>query len=256
MNKYDKAIILLEKEISLIKNKDDYLLSKDAYLGHKLRYREELELISRNLKSGKILDIGASPYHISFCLKKLGYDVWSIDVNPKILKGFQERNKLKVRKSNIEIEKLPFRDEEFDMVVFTEIFEHLAVNPIAALREINRVLKPGGIILLSTPNLYSLHKIIMFMFGKSFNDALTEFKKIESTGYMGHIREYSNSEIKNILKYCNFKIESTYFKKYNSYFLIPVVKKTPLVVLGLALELVTNIIRFLRPTQIVIGKKI
>lgn len=49
---------------------------------------------------------------------------------------------------------LPFRDEVFDCVVFAEIYEHLE-QPSAALREIARVLKPGGLLIFSSPSAYA-----------------------------------------------------------------------------------------------------
>lgn len=256
MDKYNKIIDLLEKNISRIKNKKDHELSIDALEGHRKRYEDELKIICNNLKNGKILDVGASPYHITFCLKALGYDIQGLDINPQTLGEFQKMNGLIIKKCNIEKEKLPFEKELFDLVIFTEIFEHLGVDPLGVLKEIRRILKLKGLLILSTPNLYTLHKIIMFNLGKSFNNALDEFKKIESTGYMGHIREYSNREIKMILEDCGYKVRKTYFKKYNNYFLEPlIVKKTPLILLGLILELVTNFMVFLRPTQIVIAEK-
>lgn len=256
MNKYATLIQALEGDISLIRNKNDYQLSIDAFIGHKKRYLEEIELISKKLRKGKVLDIGASPYHIMYCLKKLGFDIYGIDIDPNILKGFQRKYGLKVIKHNIEKGRSPFKDEEFDLVIFTEIFEHLGVDPLGVLREIRRILKPSGILILSTPNLYTLHKIIMFLFGRSFNEALGELKKVESAGYIGHIREYSNKEIKMILESCGYNIKEVYFKKYTNFFLAPsIVRKTPLFFLGLMFEFITDSISFLRPTQIVIAEK-
>jgi len=256
MNKYDVVIQALEKDISLITNKDDYELSVDAFKGHRSRYLDQIKLISRQLKKGKVLDIGASPYHLMYCLKKLGFDIYGVDINPNTLKEFQMKHRLKVKKHNMENGKSPFKDEEFDLVIFTEIFEHLGVDPLRVLKEIRRILKPKGMLFLSTPNLYTLHKIIMFLFGRSFNNALGELNKVKSTGYMGHIREYSNKEIKMILESCGYKIKEIYFKKYNNFFLAPsIVRKTPLFFLGLMFEFITNSISFLRPTQIVIAEK-
>lgn len=256
MGKFEKILDSLEKDIASIKNKDDFELSADALRGHLNRYTDEMELITHLLKKGKILDVGSSPYHLTYCLKKLGFDVWGIDINPMVLKKFQIKHGLKIKRCNIEKEKTPFKDHTFDLVVFTEILEHLGNDPLGVLKEVHRVLKPGGLIFLSTPNIYTLHKIIMFVFGRSFNDVLGELRKVKSTGYMGHMREYSNREVKMILGDCGFKIKTTYFKKYNNYFTgLPIVQKTPLILLGLFLEMMTKFIVWLRPTQIVIAEK-
>lgn len=258
MNKCDIVMQDLEKEILLIKNKNDCEFSIAAFKGHKDRYLDLIRLLSLKLKDdkAKILDIGASPYHVMYCLKKLGFDICGIDINPNILKEFQRKYGLKVAQHNMEKGKSPFKDQEFDLVVFTEIFEHLGVNPLNVLKEIKRILKPKGMLILSTPNLYTLHKIIMFLFGMSFNNALGEFNKVENTGYMGHIREYSNREIKMILESCGYEIKETYFKKYSNFFLAPsIIRKTPLFFLGLLFEFITDTISFLRPTQVVIAEK-
>lgn len=258
MNKYDLVIQNLEKDILLIKNKNDFELSVDAFRGHRDRYLDLLKLLSGQLKNARarILDIGASPYHVMYCLKQLGFDIYGVDLDTNILKGFQRKNGLKVIKHNIENGRYPFPDNEFDLVILTEIFEHLAVDPLRALKEVRRILKPNGLLILSTPNLYTLHKIIMFLFGRSFNNVLEELEKIEKTGYLGHIREYSSREIKMILNSCGFEIRKTYFKKYTNFFLVPfIIRKTPLFFLGLLFEFITDTISFLRPTQIVIAEK-
>ncbi|MBS0461925.1 MAG: class I SAM-dependent methyltransferase [Proteobacteria bacterium] len=52
--------------------------------------------------------------------------------------------------------RLPFLDDSFDSVLLLEVLEHVA-QPGAVLTEIRRVLKPGGVLLLSMPFLYPLH---------------------------------------------------------------------------------------------------
>jgi SAM-dependent methyltransferase len=51
---------------------------------------------------------------------------------------------------------LPFQDQCFDAVICAELFEHLP-KPDAALREVHRVLKAGGILLMTVPFLYHIH---------------------------------------------------------------------------------------------------
>lgn len=52
---------------------------------------------------------------------------------------------------------IPFPDESFDSVVCTQVFEHLE-NPEKSAREIYRVLKPGGYLLLTVPQTNELHE--------------------------------------------------------------------------------------------------
>lgn len=61
---------------------------------------------------------------------------------------------------------LPFPDNTFDVIIFSEVLEHLETNvQDIALVEIERVLVPGGRCVLSTPNLQSIHEIIRRLLG-------------------------------------------------------------------------------------------
>ena len=52
---------------------------------------------------------------------------------------------------NIETDEFPYPDATFDVVLFAELIEHLAINPVWALAEIHRVLTPDGRLILTTP---------------------------------------------------------------------------------------------------------
>ena len=220
MRNSDIVIAELEKElVSFIKQDPRFKhLLWDSFNDHKKRYKKDLEVINKYFKGGKILDIGANPFHISFCLKKLGYDVVGLDLLPSRFNKFISQYKLSIKKCDIEVQKFPFKNNSFDFIIFSEVFEHLRINPILTLKEINKVLKPGGILFLTTPNLYAIHKIFMFNFGRSFNDAYSEFEKVYTYGYTGHIREYSTREIKKFLEKTNFKVISISYESYYSFF--------------------------------------
>lgn len=51
---------------------------------------------------------------------------------------------------------IPFATDQFDVVICSELFEHVP-HPPAIIREVNRVLKPGGILLITVPFLYRTH---------------------------------------------------------------------------------------------------
>src|SRR5262249_9554145 len=60
---------------------------------------------------------------------------------------------------NVEMDEFPYPDGTFDVVLFAEMIEHLAVNPVWALSEIHRVLKPGGHLIVTTPNALSIERV-------------------------------------------------------------------------------------------------
>src|SRR6266852_1573258 len=60
---------------------------------------------------------------------------------------------------NIETEAFPYEDNSFDVVLFCEIIEHLLSDPVHVLTEVRRVLKPGGDLVLTTPNVARLDNV-------------------------------------------------------------------------------------------------
>lgn len=219
-SKTDKILDRLEKELKsfIRKNPKSGHILYDSFVDHKDRYKKDLEMIHKYYKGGKVLDIGASPFHLMYSLKRLGIDVEGVDISPDQFKKFIDKYSLPVKKCNIETEKLPFENNFFDFIILTEVFEHLRINPIFALSEIHRVLRHGGTLFLTTPNLYAIHKIFMFNSGLSFNDAYDEFNKLLSFGYAGHIREYSTKEMKKFLEKTGFRIEKIMYQNYYSFF--------------------------------------
>lgn len=251
------VLLQLEKELDIFTKANPSLrhFLWDSFNDHRNRYWGDLKLIDKYFKKGRILEIGSNPFHLTICLKKLGLEVIGIEINPEPFKSFIDKYGLVIKKVNIEIEKLPFTDNTFDFIVFNEVFEHLRINPIFALKEINRVLKPDGILLLTTPNLYALHKIFMFNLGKSFNDAYEEFNKLSVYGYIGHIREYSAQEVKKFLENTGFKIEKIIYRHDYSFFKYAGIKNICIKLIGLIIDLLMVVNPYWRRHVAIIAKK-
>ncbi|HMR04160.1 MAG TPA: class I SAM-dependent methyltransferase [Polyangiaceae bacterium] len=92
----------------------------------------------------KALDVGAREGAQTRWLQARGYEVTSIDVESLFPECLQvDANK-----------PLPFEDARFDLIWSSEVIEHLE-DPAAALSELRRVTKPGGELILTTPNSYA-----------------------------------------------------------------------------------------------------
>jgi SAM-dependent methyltransferase len=113
----------------------------------RIKYPYRLKKIARlaNSREGTILDIGFSllpnPY--------LRGEVIGLDI---VLPEETPKNYKKMIKANV-MKKLPFKNNSVDTIVLGGVIEHLE-NPILALREMNRVLKEDGVLLMETPNPY------------------------------------------------------------------------------------------------------
>lgn len=112
-------------------------------------HASRVEPIACEIPDGsKVLDIGCNSGEFMALLEKKGCDVYGVDVADAVLEKAKERG-LKVQKADAEA--LPFEDGSFDVVVCMEVLVHLH-DPVKALKEFRRVLKPSGFILGSAPH--------------------------------------------------------------------------------------------------------
>lgn len=118
-------------------------------------YNELLEMpttlkLLGNVKGKKILDLGCGTGIYSKLLTKKGAKIKGIDISNKMIEIARKEN------SNVEfivggIEKLPYKNNEFDIVLSALVLEHVK-NWSKILREVNRVLKKGGLFVFSIEN--------------------------------------------------------------------------------------------------------
>jgi ubiquinone/menaquinone biosynthesis C-methylase UbiE len=108
--------------------------------------------ISKELDSEKILDAGCGEGH---CLEHINgvlgeREYYGVDITKEAIDSASTRCKYaKLFQANIK--KLPFDDNYFDLVICTEVIEHI-YDTKAVLSEIERVLKPGGNLIITFPN--------------------------------------------------------------------------------------------------------
>ena len=109
---------------------------------------------------GRVLDIGCGWGYNLFLLGSIGFDPVGIDIVSNDFLAAQriaDANDTALHLTQADASELPFEDGSFDAVTSVETFEHIyARDRVRAVREIIRVLKPGGILSMSTPNFYSL----------------------------------------------------------------------------------------------------
>ncbi len=248
----EKEFLNVLKKIEQEYSHEGYTVEEKGYfLQQEHRYKKLYDILKRILdKKNKILDVGCYPGHFTLCLKEIGYNIVGIDKNPKRNFKFISHKSLKIKKCDIEKEDLPFKSGTFDKILFTEVFEHLYTDPIHALKEIKRVLKKNGKLILATPNGYSLKRIIYFLLGRGLGpDPFEGFNECILTGHHGHIREYSVRELKIFLKNIGFNIKSIDFVYYGHYKF----RNHPL--MSSILKLFYKIFYFFKPHLIIIARK-
>lgn len=107
-------------------------------------------------RPGRVLDIGCGSGALLEKLRELGWQVEGIDFDPIVVQPALAKG-LSVHVGTLQEQR--FEDETFDAVVMIHVIEHVH-DPIELLREVRRILKSGGKLVMLTPNINSIgHKI-------------------------------------------------------------------------------------------------
>lgn len=184
---------------------------------HRSRFLDDLALADRYIPlEAKVLEIGAIPPVMSAALQRTGRRVVGVDIDPSRFRETISAHGLDVRTVNIELDPFPFDNDAFDVAMMNEVFEHLRINPLATMTEIARVIRPGGALLLSTPNLWSYRGIInLFVHRHAWAigaDPVEQYGKLDSLGHMGHVREYTAVEVGRVLEHVGLRPVETLFR--------------------------------------------
>ncbi len=126
-------------------NKPEY------YRYHKIRFAAILAMVL-SLPGKRVLEIGVNPGQFTEMLVNAGYEVYGTDIFPEHRAEVWERLDVEVRRWNIDTEEPPYSPGMFDIIIFSEVIEHLANPPLAALEQFATLLVPGGHLIISTPN--------------------------------------------------------------------------------------------------------
>ncbi len=192
----------------------------DYFLFHETRISICIQIIlmiakESNLKIRNILDVGAFYGHLLIPLTHFNFKLNATDLevffkNKTIKERFQ-RYGIEYR-SYKNLNHLPFVDNSFDMIILSEVLEHLFYSPITMFLEIKRVLKPKGHLILTTPNVFSLPKKIKFLLGQNIYPPLEDF--CTKPYYSIHHREWGLNEIKTIISLMDLKLTNSYHVTY------------------------------------------
>lgn len=102
-----------------------------------------------------------------------------------------------------EHDRFPFPDNYFDVVLCCELIEHLREDPMHMLTELNRVLRWGGLLILTTPNIASAFSVGEAMAGRSPNIYGLYNRKNSADR---HSREYAPGDVRTVLEAAGFKV--------------------------------------------------
>ncbi|HTP69599.1 MAG TPA: class I SAM-dependent methyltransferase [Dongiaceae bacterium] len=146
-------------------------------------------------------------------------------------------------------EHIPWADESFDVVFAHNVLEHLSA-PEAVLREVWRVLKPGGCFLVKTPNRFHYVTLIAQLTPTSFHKYFNRLRgRDEVHTFKTHYRLNSKKAIARLAKKCQFELEDLRRIEGRPEYLR---FSVPSYYFGLAWERLVNRYKFLEPFRVLI----
>ena len=119
-------------------------------------FRKRVNLISRFVNRGRLLEIGSATGVMLMLFKKRGWDTLGIEPSG----SSQEAKKKNLRVLNIRFEDAKLPKDYFDLVVLNHTLEHMD-NPRGALKKVNSVLKKNGLVFVDVPNFGGLGSKIL-----------------------------------------------------------------------------------------------
>jgi len=157
----------------------------------KKRARMADKLIPEKLRNGRILDIGCGVYPF-FLLNTIFFEKYAVDKSLESLEG----KEIAFDKINLENQKLPYSDEFFETVTMLASIEHFRRESLIGIfTEINRVLKKGGILIITTPTLV----------GNELLKVLASLNLVSKEEIKEHTGSFSKKDILNYFKTADFK---------------------------------------------------
>ncbi len=164
----------------------------------------------------KALEAGCGNGYIAYLFSLMGFEVNTVDAYD------DDRRTELFNKSHISFHKTnlndvnplsEFPDESFDLVVLGEVFEHILNNPAGLLRSVFRVLRPGGVLVLTTPNpSTAMNAIRVLRDGYILWGTDTFLKEVKFGNGIAidngdiHYKEYPAWIVKRVLEETGFKV--------------------------------------------------
>lgn len=169
---------------------------------HHTRLRRTLEITPRGTAADRVLEMGAYLQITPSLRNQLGYgEVRGCYLGPlgkvdkKSIRNLEgEEFTCELDLFNAEKDPFPYPNEHFRTVLCCELIEHLAEDPMFLMSEVNRILAPGGHLVLTTPNIASTRAIRAILDGYH-PGFFPSYLKPSSADEARHAREYTPKEI-------------------------------------------------------------
>jgi len=190
--------------------REEWIRGSLTAAGTKLRALRFICRRGTGSSSASLLDVGAQIGSLVVYAAALGIRPAAVDLayfHEKFAKASRTFG-VDYRACDVLQEELPLADDSFDYVTYLDVIEHHHRSPKRVLDEIHRVLKPGGCLIITTPNQASIYNRLRLLRGGSVSDPFEYFFKAaaEMDPYPGHHREYVRGELRAALGETGFRV--------------------------------------------------
>ena len=180
---------------------------------HRDRLIRTLNLVPIGGENQRLLEL-SSYFQMPILLKRYGdygevsvTNWWEGEPREKIITlrnpATAEEFVFPMKNVDVERDRFPFPDEHFDVALCCELIEHLREDPMNMLVELNRIVKWGGLLILTTPNIASAFSVQEALAGRSPNIYSLYNRKSPADR---HSREYTPSDVRLVLESAGFKV--------------------------------------------------
>ncbi|OGF52567.1 MAG: hypothetical protein A2044_02690 [Candidatus Firestonebacteria bacterium GWA2_43_8] len=184
------------------------------------RYWKLMQFLPEMGRKSEVLEVGTGIGYIAVLLRRLfDYNVTTIEhpsrdslKNTSFIDGMKKEN-INVKSADI-LNKLEFPDGTFDMIIFSEVIEHLAPTPTIirmVFNELSRILRKNGNLVVTTPNVGTIESRIRGIRGISIQPF--PLQNMSNDTYE-HLRIYSVDEIKRIIEGCDCEVQKVGYSGY------------------------------------------
>lgn len=187
---------------------------------HIPRLARTLALVPRPFASGRVLELGCYMQITPLLHQLCGYrEVRGAYFGPtgRVDRKFLGDFSCDVDHFDAERDPFPYPDGHFDLVIAGEIIEHMIYDPMHLLIEAHRVLPEGGKLLITTPNAAGLASVFKVLMAVDSPQIYPHYKIPDHEPEIGHMREYTLSELGRTVNAAGFEIERMFATTIEEY---------------------------------------
>lgn len=127
------------------------------FCGQRAEKQDIAHMYLRDMPPGKVLDIGCGDARFLNRMKQLGWSVQGVDFDAAAASNAKTLFDIDVQIGTLQ--NLKFPEDSFDAITMNHVIEHV-FHPVSLLREVRRILRPGGRLVVVTPNAASMgHRV-------------------------------------------------------------------------------------------------